>query len=100
MTLTVSDFPSNPDESKVVDLGDGVTGTLTLEGYAGDTPIYILSINGEAVFSGTAQQVMAQVDYYRAKRRIGPGPRYELQERVRPTPFGDKTDFEWILVDE
>ena len=100
MTLTVSDFPSKPDESRVVDLGDGMTGILTLGGYAGDTPIYTLSINGEAVFSGTAEQVMAQLEHYLANRTFARGPRYVLEERVRPTPFGDKPYFEWVLVGE
>lgn len=100
MTLTVADFPSEPNNSKVVDLGDGVTGVLSLEGYAGDIPIYTLSINGDAVFSGTAEQVMAQVAHCRANRAIGRGPRYKLEERLIPTPSGDSTEFEWVLVNE
>ncbi|MHA6829304.1 hypothetical protein ACQUJV_24265 [Ralstonia pseudosolanacearum] len=99
MTLTISDFPSEPNEEKLVDLGEAVTGVLTLAGNAGDTPIYTLSLNGEAVFSGTAEQMMAQVAHYRANRTPAPGPRYVLEERVRPTPFGDKTYFEWVLAD-
>jgi hypothetical protein len=100
MTLTVADFPSEPNEPKAVDLGEGVTGTLTLAGHAGETPIYSLSINGEVVFSGTAEQVLAQVAHYRANRAIGPGPRYKPKERVRLTQSGRKTSFEWVLVDE
>lgn len=100
MTLTISDFPSEPNDEKLVDLGEGVTGVLSWAGYAGETPIYTLSVNGEAIFSGTAEQVMAQVAHYRANRTFRPGPRYVLEERLRPTPFGDDTVSEWVLVDE
>ncbi|QKL55215.1 hypothetical protein HI814_00175 [Ralstonia solanacearum] len=100
MTLTVSDFPSEPNDSKAVDLGDGVTGILTLEGCAGDTHIYTMSINGEAVFSGTAEMVMAQVAHYRANRTIGPGPRYKQEERKKSTLAGTKTECVWVLVND
>lgn len=100
MTLTISVFPSEPNDPKAVDLGEAVTGILTLDGYAGETPVYTLSIDGEAVFSGTAEQVRAQVAHYRASRTIGPGPRYKLKERVSSTLSGSKTSFEWVLVDE
>ncbi|MDO3560953.1 hypothetical protein [Ralstonia pseudosolanacearum] len=100
MTLSIADFPSKADDEKLVDLGGGLTGILTLGGYSAETPIYTLSINGGAVFSGTAEQVMAQVAHYRANRTFARGPRYVLKEGARPTPFGDRTYFEWILENE
>lgn len=100
MASTITDFPTTSEESKTVDLGEGVTGTLTLAGHAGEIPIYSLSIDGEVVFSGTEEQVQSQVVHYRANRTIGPGPRYIQKERRSSKPSGTKRTFEWVLVDE
>lgn len=99
MSLTIADFPQAMNESKSVDLGEGVTGTLTLIDYHGDVPIFSLSVDGEVLFTGTAEQVIAQATHYRKHRAIGPGQRYKLEQHVTPTPFGDRTDSVWVLVD-
>lgn len=67
---TIADFPQALNESKSVDLGQGVRGTLTLIDYHGDVPIFALSVDGEVLFTGTAEQVIAQAAHYR-KHRTG-----------------------------
>ncbi|MGF7192406.1 hypothetical protein JOE11_005484 [Robbsia andropogonis] len=99
MSLTIADFPQAMNESKSVDFGEGVTGTLTLIDYNGDVPIFSLSVDGEMLFTGTAEQVIAQAAYYRKHRAIGQGQGYKLVQRVKRTPFGDRTDSIWVLVD-
>ncbi|WP_247539156.1 hypothetical protein [Ralstonia pseudosolanacearum] len=100
MTLTASDFPTELNASTKVHLGQGLTGILTMVKNDGDAPLYQLKLsNGKVLCVGTVAQVMAHVAHYLAHGTIGPAPRYELEERTTPTPFGDETEMVWVLVD-
>lgn len=98
--LTIENLPLEEGQSSAVDLGDGVTAIITCVGYHGKVPIYTLSVDGAALFTGTSESVLAQAASYRQSRTIRPGPRYKLEEHVVPTPFGDRTDTEWVVVYE
>ncbi|MDA0559689.1 hypothetical protein [Burkholderia pseudomallei] len=97
MSLSFENLPSQLDESISVDMGEGVIGTITLVGYAGDEPIFQLEVDGNT-FIGTAELVLAQVEHYRQRRKLMPAPHYELREYPVPTPFGTRTEQEWVLV--
>jgi hypothetical protein len=100
MALAIEDLPREVNESKAVDLGDGVMGRVTCVGYNGDVPIYTLSVDGAVLATGPAEFVIAQAAHYRKHRAIKPGLRYRVEEHVTPTPFGDRTDMVVVLVDE
>ncbi|WP_158898421.1 hypothetical protein [Burkholderia sp. L27(2015)] len=100
MSLSIENFPKEEGESIRVDLGGGVAGFIHLVGYVdGDVPIYSLLVDGNVIFSGPAELVMAQVGYYLLHRKIRPGPHYTLEERETYTPMGTRTDLVWTLVE-
>ena len=99
--LTIENLPLEEGQSIAVDLGEGIVGTITCVGYQGGTPIYRLSVGSTELFIGTAESLLVQVASYRRTGTLQPGlTRYKLEQRVTPTPFGNRTDTEWVVVDE